>query len=460
MLNFKKTIILSLFVAFGFPLQEALIGRPANNPSPNPLNIKFQHKVDKHRAYNHKMKQCKSAKDPVLKLHKLECLLTWCRINSLLKEIDKVTEEINKLKNIKSRPAPIWLSLDVETEGIIKTIKEFPDVGFLNCKSSPHVTIISNHQSDVALKELIKTCEGIYEDFKNTMYDPGLIGTNPLPNDEILRIYSFSRLNTFEAALKNAGALSNYGDITDKQELRWACNLGGYQLLSKRNGHPHLTYINCLKKGELNVAVNNRFVDINDLTAHQMAHALMASKMPKIFGYDLHIMPWLEEGFAVYTTLKHLGSKNYACFDFDLQGYAHLDTFKNKKIRIKYNDAETKVHLLALDKSANTFLTMIQITKYSNLKPPILSRAFSMIDFMIETDRKGFLMLIKKLQELTEILFMDKGAEAFKEKLDPLIAECFAQSNKAKKKHEMIDSLEALEKAWRKWVEITIKGNI
>jgi hypothetical protein len=174
-------------------------------------------------------------------------------------------------------------------------------------------------------------------------------------------------------------------------------------------------------------------------------------------------MPWLGEGMAVYLTIKHLGTKNSACVDFATEKHGRTRSAptkkKKKEMESWFGDIEKSVNSAALDDSADKFMTIIQIPEYHKFKPESMAKAFSMIDFMIENDRIGFLKFVEGLQKHTRFIFKRDGLRKFYDGMDPLIAECFAGAAVKKgRKVVPLDSMDALEELWKEWAaEYTLR---
>ena len=153
-------------------------------------------------------------------------------------------------------------------------------------------------------------------------------------------------------------------------------------------------------------------------------------------------------------TIKHLDTKNTACVDFTLKKarYAAQKKKKEKKFSMWDADIEASVNQAALDENAEKFDVIIRIPTYRRITPETMAKAFSMIDFMLESDRVGFLQFIEALQKHYRVLFKERDGAKFLRGMDGIIAESFTGAAiKKGRKAVPLDSMQVLEEAWKDW---------
>jgi hypothetical protein len=134
--------------------------------------------------------------------------------------------------------------------------------------------------------------------------------------------------------------------------------------------------------------------------------------------------------------------------------YAEQKKKEKKDEESWFGDIEGMVNSIALDESANTFDEMIRIPEMNRMKPETMAKGFSMIDFLIETDRVGFAQFVNRIQKHYKVLYQKNDLSAFKAGLDDIVKESFAGASVQKgRKVIRLDSVEALEESWRDWAK-------
>lgn len=422
------------------------------------------------RFYQHKVKRVKASRDPELRRRRLNRLYDWCNANFLYKYADQVKKELRRLEakalsKERSRPeAPEAGGRDTAREereaAILAAVEALPMVGEVRLRSSLHVVIVTDFLPEKEMEHLLDLGERVVADFESFMYDPDVEGASPIPEQEILRLFHFRYQATFEAALRRGRTLSPMGNVTNPVELERILKLGGNNITTLLKDRVLRTSLTCAEKaGE-----GERNRDFEDHLVHQLGHTLIANRLRDrlVLGGGPLIMPWLGEGMAVYMTLKHRGTKNTACVDFTLKKPRYANQSKKKRAAFHPWDAdvEATVTAAALDKETEPFDVILRIPTYRRLGPTALAKAFSMIDFMIEVDRVGFLRFLQDLQEDYRILFKERDGAKFLHALDGRVKESFTGAAVKKgRKVVPLDSMAALEAAWKDWAShYVLKG--
>lgn len=424
---------------------------------------------DLQRMYQGKLKKCKSERDKALKLRRYARLYNWCNANFLFKYAEKVEKEVKRLEEPLLRAEEEKEDVAEEESGfdsqqrdeeVAEAMKALPGIGEVIVRSSKHVVIATDFIPLKTVDELLKLGERVYRDFGEFMYDESMEKSKPLPDEEILRFFYFTNIETQDTALKTARTLSYCGNYSDTQHRLRLLGMGGGGSRTLRKGYSHRTFFGCSVTGDPNDpnTIKEQKRDLHDAFVHQLGHVLMENRMRPNYIYNMGgndlIMPWLEESMAIYLTIKHLGTKNSSCVDFAKKKskYASTGKKREKDHKMWEGDVEKMVSGIALDDSAEAFDVIIRIPTYRRLEPETLAKGFSMIDFMIETDRVGFLNFLEKLQKHYKVLFKGKDAAAFIRGLDELVAECFADARiKKGRKFVPMESVADLEEAWREW---------
>jgi len=430
---------------------------------------------DLQKIYKRKLKTCKNEKDIVLKRRKMGRLLNWCNANFLFNESEKVVKELDKAekptREEKSEmegiePEVVEFDPSEKHAHIKKVFGELPDAGEIVICSSQHITIATDYVPEKTMQDLLDIGERVIKDFKVFMYDSSLEKAKLIPDDEILRIYHFKNITTIEAAFRRANTLSYIGAVTDEERLEWYLASGSLCGLGYRHKHPHRTALSCAEREDPKAPGKfiERGVDFDDHMVHNLGHGLIANRLRPIPGGKRYLMPWLDEGMAIYLNIKHLGTKNCTCVDLATEKKGGTRSAPTKKKKKKgydtwVGDIEAMVNDAALGDEADDFMTMLQIPAYNKMKPETMAKAYSTLDFMIEADRVGFLIFLEDVQKHTGYLFKRDGLRKFYDGMDGIIEKCLTGATYKKgRKLTQINNVESLEDAWRKWAsEFVIK---
>jgi hypothetical protein len=269
-----------------------------------------------------------------------------------------------------------------------------------------------------------------------------------MPDQVILRLFNFYSLETFDAALAQADRFAKCKKVSDPKDRDRSCSLGAYLRVWPTTKCNLRTYFISCERGDLENPdeIKVSHYDYEDLLVHQTGHALIVNRFRSnyIIGGP-PVMPWLSEGMAAFMTIKHLGTRNLVCIEPTEKENRYAQQGKEEKKRsVSLADLEELVTRVALEDTADSFEDMIRITTYRNLNDETLSRAFSTIDFLLEYDRIGFLRFLDALQKHYKQLFVERSQSAFLGGLDGLVAEAFVGDRP-------LDSVEALEEAWKAW---------
>jgi hypothetical protein len=174
-------------------------------------------------------------------------------------------------------------------------------------------------------------------------------------------------------------------------------------------------------------------------------------------------MPWLAEGFCHYLCIKNLGLQGPGTVDRDT-------TYAGQRKQYGYRwsgDVEKTFHRIAQDPTVDDFQTLLLYTKFRNLGARVenVAKCASIIDFLMETNRVGFLNFLKDLQKQYRKLNKTRNQQEFMASLDGLIAanlgagaagEEGAPASSRRKSTEL-NSVDDLESAWREWAANWVK---
>jgi len=411
------------------------------------------------------LKACKSTRDIPKKQQSLIRLLNWCHSYCLYKEIAKVEKELLKIEKEFPFIEKVKIDPSEKHKDITEAMKEVPDLFNFAVRSSTHITLVTDFLPEKSLERLLAIGERVIQDFKSFMYDPSMDQEETIVDEEILRIISLKKLTSYQYSLANLCSLSYAQDITNEKQNRVFLKLGMFFVSFRFIDYSHVTTLFCLEKGNPNDpnSIEHNLADHKGVLVHFLGHSLIRNRLRPILEERQHVMPWLLEGMSAYLTIKHLNTNNCTCIDFHEERQGGSRTAPKKKRqdnqpKVSAMDLEYLLNEMALDKNADDFITMIQIPHLNRLKPETLAKAFSMISYMLEVDRIGFLNFIDGLQVHSILLFNNEGLRSFYKGIDPLIADCFRDTViKQGRKEVKIENVKILEDLWRAWASKRVK---
>lgn len=393
---------------------------------------------DLQAVYRERLKLAEDEPDPGRKKRRLIRLVHWCRANFHMAEAEPLEKELESLENAAPAIA--------EGDGAIaENFRRLSGAGDVIVRRSPHIVIASDCLSVPDADRLLLLGERVFEDFGGFMYHPAVPEAPDLPKGEMLRFFYFDRIITMEEALTSAGSLAFRPNLKKGTLLSRILEAGAAGHTHRGRDHTRRSFMACRERWRLrpytSIVKSDWFLD--ELLIHQLGHALMINRMRHNYVGANLIMPWMEEGMALYLTVKHLGMKRSACVDFG--HYAHQGD--GSRFLIWEGDVERKLHRSALSKEAEDLGSILRISHLDRLTPSNLAKAFSFIDFMMEKGPAEFLLFVEGYQECLRIFHMYKDREEFSKGLDDLAKETFSGP----------DSVDTLEAAWQEWVKVRVK---
>lgn len=418
--------------------------------------------------FNKKLKTSKATKDKMLRRQKLLRLLSWCDANFLPGFKSKVEKELKKLDPdvVEDEKSEEFFKYDDEQKKLVETLKGLKDIKKVSLASSDHITVASDFLPVKTIERMLKTGERIFRDYCEVMYVDGVKDLKEIPKGEICRIYYLSHTTTLEDALRNASKLGpGLADMKHGESIRLSLHLGGQGMSAMRPKTKTIMKfsftaletrdldnpedLSKIKKRQASADYTNRLVKT-------LANALMDNWLGNPAAFKGRItMPWLAEGFSQYMCIKNLGVRGPFTTDFDFS-YAQRDVGMGYRWE---GDIEETMHRVAQDPSADTIEDLFRISHYRNLKTESVAKSVSLIDFLMENNKLGFLNFLKDLQKHYRKLDKTGNQTAFIKGLDPLFekhfgagsAEDSGMSSRLRKKAATINSVDTMEGAWRDW---------
>ena len=263
--------------------------------------------------YQRKLKYAKNERDKELKQRRLSRLYNWCNSNFLYRYAEKLTKELRRLEkleaDIEEEEGELLEIEEIDPEALSKEItaafKALPGAGDVVVRSSLHIVIASDHIPEKTMNRLLQLGERVIKDFSGFMYDQGDDLGQPIPNEEILRIFSFSKLNTFESALKNASTLSRCGNMSRQNEIVRTLKMGGMNFENNVGRKVLRTSLGCNERGDPAEpgSIKEAGRDHNDHLVHQLGHTLIANRLRtnSARGSGRLAMPWLSTSVHKYS---------------------------------------------------------------------------------------------------------------------------------------------------------------
>ncbi len=420
-------------------------------------------------AFKKKLKTSKATKDKVLRRQKLLRLLSWCDANYLPSFKAKVEKELKKLDPdvVEEEKSSEFFKYDEKQKKIVDVLQGLTDIGRVSLASSEHITVASDFLPVKTIERMLKTGERIYRDFTEIMYVDGIKDLRKIPEGEICRIYFLKHTTTLEDALRNRSKLApGLADIKHAESLRLTLHLGGEAGSATRpKTQTIISYrFTALETRDLDdpedltkIKKRPESADYTTSVIGSLSNAMMDNWLGKPAAFKGRItMPWLSQGFSHYVCITNLGERGPSTTDFDFS-YA-----RKEGMGLGYRwegDIEETMHRVAQDPTADKIEDLFRISHYRNLKTESVAKAVSLIDFLMENNKLGFLNFLKDLQKHYRKLDKTGNQTAFIKGLDPLFARHFGagstedsgMSSRLKKRSSTIDSVEAMERAWRDW---------
>ncbi len=425
------------------------------------------------KIFKKKLKTSKATKDKVLKRQKLLRLLSWCDghyLPSLKKKVEKELKRIDS-EVIEGEKSGDFFKHTEKQSALVEAIKGLKDIGTVSLASSEHITLASDFLPPKTIQRMLKVGERVFRDFTETMYVSGVKNLKPIPEGEICRIYYFRHITTLEDCLRNASKFApGHGNVTHKKSLERFLQSGGVgmSVLNHKMKTRLKVSMSALESRDRDdpEKINKRGSPSHDFTNNlisYLANALMDNWLGEPPVIQNHIsMPWLSEGFSHYLCIKNLGVLGVFTSDFDFT-YAKSDSGGGYRWT---GDIEETMHRIAYDKSVEKFEDLIRISHYRNLKTESVAKSVSLIDFLIESNKIGFLNFLKDMQKHYKKLGKTQDQLAFINGLDKIVSDNLGSAGEAgsgmasrsRRKSASLESVEDMEKAWREWAKNWIKG--
>ena len=418
--------------------------------------------------FKKKLKTSKATKDKVLRRQKLLRLLSWCDANYLPGFKSKVEKELSKLDPdvVEDEKSEEFFKYDDEQKKLVDDLQALKDIERVNLASSEHITIASDFLPVKTIERMLKTGERIFRDFTEIMYVDGIDDLRKIPEGEICRIFLIRHTTTLEDALRNA---SKFGpgltDIQHAESLKLTLHLGGQSSSATEPKTQKIVIFrfSALETRDLDdpedlskIKTRPESADYTTSVVGSLADAMMDNWLGKPPAFKQRItMPWLSQGFSHYVCIMNLGERAPFATDFD---FSYARNEKGLGYRWEGDIAET-MHRVAQDPSADKIEDLFRISHYRNLKTESVAKSVSLIDFLMENNKLGFLNFLKDLQKHYRKLDKTGNQTAFIKGLDPLFAKHFGtgsaedsgMSSRLRKREAVIDSVATLENAWRDW---------
>lgn len=423
------------------------------------------------KQFNKKLKTSKSTKDKVMKRQKLLRLLSWCDAHYLPGMKSKVEKELKRIDSevMKEEKSGEIFNRTEEQDALVEQLKTLLDVETVHLAASDHITLASDFLPPKTLERMIKVGERIYRDFCELMYVDGVKDLREIPQGEILRMYYLTHTTTLEDILKQASKFGpGLSDTKHKESLKLNLMLGGVRMRTALHKKKSILTISfsALERRDRDdpskITSNPPNADYTNHLVSTLGHTLMNNWLGHPPAFKNHIaMPWLAEGYAQYLCIKNLGVRGTSTVDFDFE-YARRETGRGYSW---VGDIEEMMHRIAHDPDADKFEDLIRITHFRNLKAESVAKSVSLIDFLMETNRIGFLNFLKDMQKLYRKLDKTGNQQVFISGLDPLVGKNFGggeqdsgMASRLKKKSAILNSVADMERAWSDWTARWIKG--
>lgn len=426
-------------------------------------------------SFNKKFKTSKATKDEMLRRQKLLRLMSWCDAHFLPDLKQKVEKELKKVDPdvVEEEASEGFFKRTEEQEKLVAVLNELKDIEDVALASSEHITVASDFLPPKTIERMLKTGERIHRDFLETMYVDGVKDLRDFPQGEICRIYYLTHTTTLEEALQNASKLGpGLGDMKHKESVKMSLILGGQNMSAT---DPKTRKVIKISFSALETRDRDNYEDLSRIASRPpsadytnrmvstLADALMDNWLGNPPAYQGRItMPWLSEGFSHYLCIKNLGVLGSFTTDFDF-------SYAWREVGFGYRwvgDIEETMHRVAQDPTTDKLEDLFRIAHYRNLKTESVAKSVSLIDFLMESNKVGFLNFLKDLQKHYRKLDKTGNQQAFIDGLSPIIAENLGEgstsdtgmSSRLKKRSLAIDSVEGLESAWRDWASRWVSG--
>ncbi len=438
-----------------------------------PGTVKFLKRAflyeDLEDIFKKKLKTSKATKDKILRRQKLLRLLSWCDANFLPGFKSKVEKELKKLDPdvVEDEKSEKFFKYDDEQKKLVDELQALKDIKKVSLASSEHITIASDFLPIKTIERMLKTGERIFRDFTEIMYVDGINDLRKIPEGEICRIFFLTHTTTLEEALRNQSKFGpGLSDMKHAESLKLTLHLGGNSgSATQPKTQKTINFrFSALETRDLDdpddlskIKTRPESADYTTSVVGTLANSMMDNWLGRPPAFKQRItMPWLSQGFSHYVCIMNLGERAPFTTDFDFS-YARSET--GLGYRWEGDIAET-MHRVAQDPSADKIEDLFRITHYRNLKTESVAKSVSLIDFLMENNKLGFLNFLKDLQKHYRKLDKTGNQTAFIKGLDPLFAKHFGagsaedsgmSSRLRKRASATIDSVKSLESAWRDW---------
>lgn len=427
--------------------------------------------------FNKKLKTSKATKDTMLKRQKLLRLMSWCETHYLHGFKKKVEKEVGRVDPDildDENAADFFKRTDVQDQ-LVELMKSLPDIENVALASSEHITIASDFLPPKTIEAMLKTGERVFRDFTETMYDEGVKDLKPVPKGEIVRMFMFTHTTTLEAALKKASKFApGLSNSKPGEDLNFTLSLGGIGMQSFRAKDKVILKVSfrALERRDKDnpddlskIQTSPPQADYTNNLVSYLADSMMANWLgnPPAFRGRI-VMPWLSEGYSHYLCIKNLGVRGIFTTDIDME-YARREKGSGYSW---VGDIEETFHRIAQDPTVDPFKQLAQYTKYRNLgaRAENVAKCVSLIDFLMENNKIGFLNFLKDLQKHYRKLDKTGNQQMFVNGLDGVIGrnlglESASESGMAsrlRRKSVAINNLDELEEEWRSWAARWVKG--
>jgi hypothetical protein len=322
---------------------------------------------------------------------------------------------------------------------------------------------------------MLKTGERVIRDFTETMYVEGVDDLKPVPEGEIVRMFMFTHTTTLEAALLQASKFApGLSNSKKGEDLNFTLSLGGVGMQTFRAKDKVILKVSfrALERRDRDdpddlskIQTSPPQADYTNNLVSYLADSLMANWLgnPPAFQGRI-VMPWLSEGYSHYLCIKNLGVRGIFTTDIDLS-YA----LREKGTGYSWvGDIEETFHRIAQDPTVDPFEKLVLYTKFRSLgsRAENVAKCVSLIDFLMENNKIGFLNFLKDLQNHYRKLDKTGNQPMFVNGLDAVIsrnlgsesASGTGMASRLKRKSVAINSLEELEEEWRSWAARWVKG--
>jgi hypothetical protein len=430
---------------------------------------------DIQNTFNKRYKTSKATKDSMLRRQKLLRLLSWCDTHYYPDAKKKVEKDLKKVdpSAMEEETSSDFFKHTEEQEKLIAALENLKDIETVALASTEHITVASDFLPPKTIERMLKTGERIYRDFMEIMYVDGVRNLKDAPQGEICRIYYLTHTTTLEEALTQASKFgTGLSDVKHAESMKKYLYLGG---LSMGSVNPKTRAIMKFSFSTLETRDKDDPSDMSKVTKRDpaadytnrlvssLADALMDNWLGNPPAFKGRItMPWLSEGFSHYLCIKNLGVLGTFSTDFDFE-YAERDTSGGYRWE---GDIEETMRRVAQDPTADKIPDLFRIAHYRNLRTESVCKSVSLIDFLMEKNKIGFLNFLKDLQKHYRKLDKTGDQQKFIDGLDNVIGANLGSGSSAdsgmasrlKRKSAILGSVADLEKAWRDWASSWKKG--